>query len=103
MELLKERPQRAEVKTIGYGVKTSLWNAIFNHAIFAHASELEDDRFGSAESSLAGVSWDITVLPVTFTLAVKNKLSGKEFLEASIVDWKCNAGPVFLQHTIGES
>ncbi|MFH1651964.1 MAG: MmgE/PrpD family protein [Chloroflexota bacterium] len=75
---LEQRKAVPELKIIGCGLETSLREAVFTHAMFAHASELEDDRFGG------GVSWDITVLPITFSLAAKNHLSGKEFLEASI-------------------
>ena len=80
-KFILERNQAPEVGVIGRSLKTSLWEAVLAHTIFAHASELEDNRFGMK----GGTSWDITVLPVTFAIAEKNKLSGKEFLEASIV------------------
>ena len=80
-ELVRTRKQSPEVGVIGYGFKTSPWEAVLAHGVFAHASELEDDRF-TAEG---GGSWDIGVLPVTLVLAEKNGLSGKEFLEASVV------------------
>ena len=81
IEFIKERKQSPEVGVIGRSFKTSTWEAVLAHAIFAHASELEDDRFGIH----GGTSWDITVLPATFAIAEKNNLSGKELLEASIV------------------
>jgi 2-methylcitrate dehydratase PrpD len=76
---LKEREKAGGVAVIGCETKTSLWDSVLSHGMFAHASELEDDRFGG------GVSWDITVFPVAFSLACKNHLSGREFLESSIV------------------
>jgi len=80
-EFVKERGKDEDVGLMGSGFKTSLWNAVLAHTIFAHASELEDDRFGPR----GGTSWDITVLPVTFGLAAKNKLPGQKLLEASII------------------
>jgi 2-methylcitrate dehydratase PrpD len=68
-----------EVGIIGHGFKSSLWDAVLTHTMFAHHSELEDDRFGG------GASWDITVFPITFALAEKKKLTGKAFLEASAI------------------
>ncbi|MFC1929376.1 MmgE/PrpD family protein [Chloroflexota bacterium] len=81
VKFIKERNQAPEVGVIGCGFKTSPWEAVLAHTIFAHASELEDDRFTPA----GGGSWDITVLPVTLALAEKTELSGKDFLEATIV------------------
>src|SRR5262245_57587458 len=77
-EASRARGHAPEASVIGSGYKTSLWNAVLNHAFFAHASELEDDRFGGL-----GTCWDITVLPVTFTFAEKLKLDGRELLELS--------------------
>jgi 2-methylcitrate dehydratase PrpD len=82
----RERGHLAEVGVIGAGDRTSLWNAVLNHAFFAHASELEDDRFGGL-----GTCWDITVLPITFTLADKLQLSGRELLEISAVGLEVHA------------
>lgn len=76
----RERGHAPEVGVIGSGFKTSLWNAVLNHAFFAHASELEDDRFGGL-----GTCWDITVLPVTFTFAEKLQLTGRELVELSAI------------------
>jgi 2-methylcitrate dehydratase PrpD len=80
-EFVRERKQSPEVGVIGCAFKTSPWEATLAHTIFAHACELEDDRF----TPTGGGSWDITVLPITFAIAEKNNLSGKEFLEASVV------------------
>ena len=75
----KERGHLPEVGVIGCGFKTSLWNAVLNNGIFAHAAELEDDSF------LRGTSWDITTFPIYFPLAEKLKLSGKELVEICVV------------------
>lgn len=79
-EFMSGRKQAPEVSVVGCGFKDSLWNAVFTNSIFAHASELEDDRIVEG-----GAAWDITVLPVTLALAERNGLTGREFLEASIV------------------
>lgn len=71
----QERGHLPEVGIIGCGFKTSLWNAVLNNGIFAHAAELEDDSF------LRGTSWDITSFPVYFPLSEKLNLSGRELLE----------------------
>ncbi len=76
---IRDQKLSEEVGIIGSGSKTSLWEAVFLHAFFAHASELEDDRFNG------GVSWDITVIPLLFPLAEKLRLSGKKLMEALVV------------------
>lgn len=78
-KIIRNHELAKEVQVIGCGFKTSLWEAIFLHAFFAHASELEDDRFNG------GVFWDITVVPLLFPLAEKLKLSGKALTEALAV------------------
>ncbi len=78
-EFVRKRKHVPEVGVMGHAFKTSLWDAVLANAVFAHASELEDDRFNG------GVSWDITVFPVTLALAERNNLSGKQLLEASVV------------------
>ncbi len=82
----RERAHAPEAGVIGGGYKTSLWNAVLNNAFFAHASELEDDRFGGL-----GTCWDITVLPVTFTFAEKLRLSGRELMEQSAIALEVHA------------
>lgn len=82
----KQRGHAPEAGVIGSGFRTSLWNAVLNNAFFAHASELEDDRFGGM-----GTCWDITVLPVTFTFAEKLKLSGRELVEMSAIGLEVHA------------
>ena len=75
-KIIRDKGNRKDFTVIGGGFKTSLWEAIFLNAYFAHASELEDDRFDG------GVSWDITVIPLLIPLAEKLGLSGKALLEA---------------------
>ena len=82
----RQRGHAPEAGVIGSGFRTSLWNAVLNNAFFAHASELEDDRFGGM-----GTCWDITVLPVTFTFAEKLKLSGKELVEMTAIGLEVHA------------
>lgn len=77
--LIKERRLPEEVGAVGSSFKTSLWEAVFLNAFFAHASELEDDRFDG------GISWDITVIALLFPLAEKLKLTGRALLEALAV------------------
>ncbi|MFH0843895.1 MAG: MmgE/PrpD family protein [Pseudomonadota bacterium] len=80
--MIKDQKLPQEVRVVGGGFKTSLWEAGFLQAFFAHASELEDDRFDEHEY---GVSWDITVIPPVFAVADKLNLSGKALLEALAV------------------
>jgi 2-methylcitrate dehydratase PrpD len=74
--LIKGMKASEEVGVIGSGFKTGLWEAVLLHAYFAHASELEDDRFNG------GVAWDIGVIPLLFPLGEKLKLSGKALIES---------------------
>jgi len=78
--IIKEQKLPKQVGVMGSAFKTSLWEGVFLHAYFAHASELEDDRFNEG----MGITWDITVIPLLFPLAEKLNLSGKAFLEALI-------------------
>ena len=75
----KERRHLPEVGVMGCSFKTSLWNAVLNNGIFAHAAELEDDSF------LRGTSWDITSFPIYFPLSEKLRLSGKKLVEICAV------------------
>lgn len=85
--ILKEKKLPREVGVIGSDFKTSLWEAVFLNAYFAHAKELEDDRYVQAD----GVSWDITVIPLLLALAEKFGLSGKALLEALVVGLEVHA------------
>lgn len=78
-KLVRDQRLPEEVGVMGCGFKTALWEAVFLQAYFAHASELEDDRFNG------GVSWDITVIPLLFPLAEKLGLSGKALMEALVL------------------
>ncbi len=78
-KIIKQQNHPEEVGVIGSGFKTTLWESVFLHAFYAHASELEDDRFNG------GISWDITVIPLVFPLAEKLNLSGKSLLESLIL------------------
>lgn len=83
--MIKDRRLPEEVGVIGCGFKTSLWEATFLNAFNSHASELEDDRV------IEGSSWDITVIPLIFSLCEKLRLSGKSFMEALIVGMEVHA------------
>ncbi len=84
-DLIKGRKASEEVGVMGSGFKTGLWEAVLLHAFFAHASELEDDRFNG------GVSWDIGVIPLLFPLAEKLKLSGKALIESIVLGMEVHA------------
>ncbi|HUV59688.1 MAG TPA: MmgE/PrpD family protein [Desulfatiglandales bacterium] len=77
--IIKDKKLPEDCGVIGSDFKTSLWEAAFLNGYFAHASELEDDRY------VYGVSWDITVIPLLLPLAEKLGLSGKALLEALVV------------------
>jgi len=83
--IIKKQKHPEEVGVIGSGFNTSLWEAVFLHAYFAHASELEDDRFNG------GISWDITVIPLFFPLAEKLNVSGKVFMESLVLGLEVTA------------
>lgn len=83
--IIKNQKHPEEVGVMGSGFKTSLWEAVFLHAYFAHASELEDDRFNG------GISWDITVIPLLFPLSEKLNLSGKVFMESLVLGLEVTA------------
>jgi len=70
-----------EAGVFACGFRTGLHDAVFANGLFAHASELEDDKIAPAEDT----SWDITTFPLTLPLAEKYRLSGKEFVVASAI------------------
>lgn len=78
--IIKEKKLSEQVGIMGTGFRTSLWESVFLQTYYAHASELEDDRFSPG----MGVTWDITVIPLLFPLAEELNLSGKAFLEALV-------------------
>ncbi|MER1967994.1 MmgE/PrpD family protein [Castellaniella sp. GW247-6E4] len=77
--VIKRKNLPQEITLIHSGFKTSLWEAIFLNAFYAHVQELEDDRIGG------GVSWDITVVAIILALAERYKLSGRDTLLAMVV------------------
>jgi 2-methylcitrate dehydratase PrpD len=83
--IVKNRNLPEDVGVIGCGFKTSLWESILLNAYFSHAAELEDDSFER------GLFWDITVVPLMFSLAEHARLSGRDLLEACAVGLEVHA------------
>jgi len=76
---------------VGSGYRTTLENAAFANATFAHASELEDNELPSITS-------DYWMLPALFAMAQKQFSSGKELIASAVIAWEvasryCRAGP----------
>lgn len=90
--LIRDRGLAQDVGVPGCGFRTSLWESVLLNALFAHASELEDDKFGE------GFAWDITVIPLLFPLAEKLRLSGKELMEALVVGLEVHARTLLFPH-----
>ncbi len=88
---IRDRKLPEDVGVIGCGFKTSLWEATFLHAFFAHAAELEDNRITAWGAVSDGSSWDITVIPVLFSLGEKLRLSGKTLMETLAVGLEVHA------------
>jgi len=65
---VKASPDGNEIGVIGHDIRASLWKAVFANALFAHQSELEDDRLNT------GTCWDITTFPILFPLSDKLEL-----------------------------
>ncbi|HUV59686.1 MAG TPA: MmgE/PrpD family protein [Desulfatiglandales bacterium] len=94
--IIRDRKLPEECGVIGSDFKTSLWEAVLLGVYFAHAKELEDDRY------VYGVSWDITVIPLLFPLAEKLGLSGKALLEALVVGLEIHTRTcLFSAHHLG--
>lgn len=90
--MIKDQRLPEDVGVIGCGFKTSLWQATFAHAFFAHASELEDNRIVAwGKQDRGGASWDVTVVPVVLSMMDKYSLSGKSLLEALAVGLEVHA------------
>ncbi|MFC1925024.1 MmgE/PrpD family protein [Chloroflexota bacterium] len=83
--LMRDRRSPGDVGVIGYGFRTSLWDAVFLHGFFAHAAELEDDAFSDADGGFSGPSWTITTIPLLLSLSEKLRLSGNDFILALAV------------------
>jgi 2-methylcitrate dehydratase PrpD len=77
----ENRTGNEEAGVIMGGYKTDVTDSVLANAVFAHASELEDDRIYPKED----VSWDITAIPTIFSIADKYMLSGREIVEAVAV------------------
>jgi 2-methylcitrate dehydratase PrpD len=70
-----------EAGIAGAGYRTSVENAAFANATFAHGSELEDNELPSITS-------DYWMFPALFALAERQVSSGREIIEAAIVAWE---------------
>jgi 2-methylcitrate dehydratase PrpD len=79
-EVIKGQRLPEAVSVMGSGFKTALWEAVLINAYYAHASELEDDRISLIKNG--GTTWDITVIPLLFSLAENLSLPGKPLLES---------------------
>jgi 2-methylcitrate dehydratase PrpD len=76
------------------GFRTSVENAAYANATFAHASELEDNELPSITSAY----W---MFPALFPLAQKQVSTGKEVIESAIIAWEvaaryCRAAPGWM-------
>lgn len=83
-----------DATVIGSGFKSTVENSALALATFAHASELEDDRFPGP----IGTYW---IFPAFFALGEWLGSSGKEIIEATIVSWEADwrmakTGPAML-------
>lgn len=78
-ELVRGRNLPPEAGVLGFGFKTSLWEAVLVNVFTGHNSELED-----VAHSPGGVSWDITVIPLALSLAERLHLSGTKLIEAIV-------------------
>jgi len=86
-DIIRNKQLPEEACIIGSDFKTSLWEAILLGVYFAHAKELEDDRYIQG----GGVSWDITVIPLILSLAEKLNLDGQDILETLVVGLEVHA------------
>ncbi|WIM88075.1 MmgE/PrpD family protein [Candidatus Mycobacterium wuenschmannii] len=80
-----------EAGVVGGGYRTTVANAAFTNATFAHSSELEDNEMPNFTSAY----W---VLPGLFPLAQKQTASGKDLITAAVTAWEVasrynSAGP----------
>ncbi len=78
---VKEMAGTPEAGVIGAGFRAPAQNAAFVNGVAAHATELEDDSFPEAAST-------ITLVPVILAVGEKLKLSGKQVLEAFILGYE---------------
>jgi 2-methylcitrate dehydratase PrpD len=66
---------------VGAGYRTSVENAAYANATFAHSSELEDNELPAFTSAF----W---MFPALFPVAQKQTASGKDVITAAIVAWE---------------
>ena len=76
-----ERGGAPEAGIIGGGYRTSVDNAAFAHGTFAHAAQMESERF-------PGVIGDVWMFPAFFALGEKLVSSGEDMLAAAIISWE---------------
>jgi len=79
---------------VGGGYRTTVENAAYANATFAHGSELEDNELPSITSAY----W---MFPGLYPLAQKQVSTGKELIEAAVVSWEvasryCRAAPGWM-------
>lgn len=97
--LVRARNTPGDAGVVGYGFRSSLWDAVFLNAFFAHAAELEDDAFQNADYLPSGASWTITVGPLLLSVAEKLRLSGKDLILALVVGLEVHRRTC-LSHTL---
>jgi 2-methylcitrate dehydratase PrpD len=76
-QLTASRGARPEVGVAGFGFKTALWDAVLQNVFTAHCSELED-----VAHTDGGLSWDVTVIPLTLSLGEREHQSGRDLIAA---------------------
>jgi 2-methylcitrate dehydratase PrpD len=69
---------------VGSGYRTSVENAAYANATFAHGSELEDNEMPSITSAY----W---MFPALFPVAQKQTSSGKDLITAAIIAWEVSS------------
>ena len=75
-----------EAGVAGHGFKAPVAEAALCNAVFAHATELEDDALAHPDRTTIG-----TVIPAIFTLGQALKSTGPEVLESMIVGFDVHA------------
>jgi 2-methylcitrate dehydratase PrpD len=90
---LKAAGGSPQAGVIGGGFKSSVENSALAVGTFAHASELEDDRFPGP----IGTYW---IFPAFYSLGEWLGSSGREIMEAAIISWEADwrmakAGPAW--------
>ncbi len=91
---LAEQGGTPDAGVVAGGFRTTVENAAYANATFAHASELEDNELPSITSAY----W---MFPALFPLAQKQVSTGKEVIESAIIAWEvasryCRAAPGWM-------